>query len=385
MPFRFLRPVHVALLAVFILCGAQVRLEDCRFDFHNFVCTYPAATYHIRLPDDRAPGVQIPVVVFLHDAGQSGAQVLENDALLQTFLEAGYAVIAPDALPRKNRRLEYGGEGRGLVWGESGDIIPADFSVKKFLVETRAGGTRLLDFGVDRGWYFYATDQIIYRDPRHPRPIGERRSEYIGRDEIQMLRDVLTDAAADFGTAQKPELILGLGHGGSLAWQIACSAPELAGLFAPVGGAFWRAVPAECSPGARVLHTHERASVFWPITGTLGGERRYARTKIRDNIDMMLDANWCSGEEKTGRRGNSSAHLTTWDNCVDGGPVELLVLDRRFAFQDWWLKELLGRIGPVQDAPAVEQVEPDTRKPVFKRPGSDAGSLFKHPRAPSTN
>lgn len=374
MRFRFPRPVHFALCAVVALCGAQVRVEDCRFDLHHFVCTYPEATYHIRLPDNRVPGVKTPVIVLLHDAGQSGARILGNEPLLRTFRDAGFAVLAPDALPRRNRRLEYRYSGnRRPMFGNLDGASWVEYSQRKFLIETPDGGQRVLDFDVDRGWYFHSTDRMIYVNLRNYRAEADSEYDFIGRDEIQALRDVLDHSARENGTAEKPALILGFGHGGSLVWQIACHAPGLADLLVPVGGAFWGELPDSCQPGARLLHTHERTSTFWPLSGAPGSRRRYTRTGVQDNIDLLLKDNWCSGEPTTGGRGGSSASLTTWADCVDGGPVELMVLDQPFAFQNWWFSELLSRMepadgDPADGEPAAVPETPDARKPVFKRP-----------------
>jgi polyhydroxybutyrate depolymerase len=54
------------------------------------------------------------------------------------------------------------------------------------------------------------------------------------------LRNVLAHAEDEYGIDPKPVLIIGLGHGGSLVWQIACNAPNLARLLAPVDGAYSR-------------------------------------------------------------------------------------------------------------------------------------------------
>ena len=162
----FPRPVDFVLCAIVVLCGAQVRIEDCRFDRGHLVCTYPAATYHIRIPEERAPGTKAPVVVILHDAGRSGAEVLENEPLIRAFHDAGYAVIAPEGLPRKNRKIKYNyvGGSRPLLAGDLKGTLPVEFSLRKFLVETPAGETRVLQFGIDRGWYFYSIDRANYVD-----------------------------------------------------------------------------------------------------------------------------------------------------------------------------------------------------------------------------
>lgn len=379
-----LRSIDIALCAVITLCAATVApIKGCDFGSRGFACAYPPATYHVRTPEDRTPGDAIPVVVILHDAGGSGADIIDNTRLIEAFHQAGFAVIAPDALPRNNRRLIYRGDRPGMVEGQGDSFINATYSKRKLLVREPGGMVRDLDYQRDRAWYYYNVDQMVYSGGSYGRP----ETDYIGRDEIAVLRQVLEDSASNHGTAQEASIILGFGHGGSLIWQIACHAPDLAEVFAPVGGAFWNDLPAACVPGARLLHTHERASDFWPLDGAGGGERRYERISIFDNLGLLLNANWCDIDRKAGARIGASGHLTTWDDCVDGGPIELLVLDQPFAFQAWWLAELLNRLAPpvTEDAPAAEPEAPSAAGPVFKLPGSDRGSLFKRPKARAGN
>lgn len=71
-------------------------------------CAMPQGSYHIALPspDQRSPvqaepAAAMPAVVFLHGYGGSGLAALNNQAVVQGLTARGYAVIAPDALPRR--------------------------------------------------------------------------------------------------------------------------------------------------------------------------------------------------------------------------------------------------------------------------------------------
>jgi hypothetical protein len=254
-------------------------------------------------------------------------------------------------------------------------IISAWYLKKKFVVGNPDGSTRLLKFGRDRGWYFYSTDRMFYRR----RILGrERDSDYIGRDEIRTVRNLLAHAEENYGTERRPTLMIGIGHGASLVWQFACYAPKLAALYAPIGGAFWRNIPNNCKVGARLVHTHQRTSEFWPLDGHAGRRSRYKRTSVFRNLEMLLGANQCGRDATTDRNDEFGASHTTWADCTVGGPVELLLLDQRFAFQTWWLDEMLARIEPSRLERPAEAPEVTLESgPEFKASG--AGTGFKTP------
>jgi hypothetical protein len=244
------------------------------------------------------------------------------------------------------------------------------------------GVIRVLKYKSDSGWYFYNVDRARFSS-------GEPRFERLGRDEIENLHTVLRNAAEEYGIDPKPVLIIGLGHGGSLVWQIACHAPNISRILAPVGGAFWREIPTNCKSGAHLVHTHHRASAFWPLAGTTGRKRRYARTSVYRNLEMLIAKNRCGRGKTAVRNDELGLNHTTWADCPDGGPVEFMVLDKAFAFQTWWLDEMLGRIGRSDIGRPPEAMEaPVETGPVVKAPGagtgfktSDSGTGFKTPGA----
>lgn len=65
-------------------------------------CEIATGSYHIELP--QAEAVRGPAVLFLHGHGGSGENALRNRAMVEALLAQGYAVIAPDALPRRGTR-----------------------------------------------------------------------------------------------------------------------------------------------------------------------------------------------------------------------------------------------------------------------------------------
>jgi polyhydroxybutyrate depolymerase len=86
-------------------------------------CILSQGSYHIELPvlpvQPESAGQEaelLPAVLFLHGYGGSGEGALRNKAMVRGLTERGYAVIAPDALPRRGGRRSWnffpGWEGR---------------------------------------------------------------------------------------------------------------------------------------------------------------------------------------------------------------------------------------------------------------------------------
>ncbi len=383
MRFAILNFGRAGLCLAIWLCGAlgssELGADERSSEYNDLIDprTFLGSTYRIRTPDVADPSYRIPVVVILHDAGRNGTAIIDDERLIKAFIDKGYAVIAPDALPRRNARINYRGDKpgiaeRGWVW------LPFSYSKKKFLMTDSDGTIRTMKYRTDLGWYFYNVDRVRYSLGGN---VGSQSIiELLGRDEIQNLRNVLGHAEEEYGIDPNPVLIIGLGHGGSLVWQIACYAPKFGQILAPVGGAFWRNIPKSCKSGAHLVHTHHRASAFWPLEGVKGRKKRYARTSIYRNLEMLLRENRCGPDTTTDRNDDLGVNHTTWADCTEGGPVEFMVLDDAFEFQTWWLDEMLGRIERtgIERPPEAPEVPLETG-PGFKAPGTGTG--FKTPGA----
>ena len=337
---------------------------------------YAKSTYRIRVPDVAASSHRIPTVLILHDAGRNGANIVGNKNLIKAFVDRGYAVVALNALPRKNARINYRGNVPSSSEVERSFTLPFTYSKRKFLMTDVDGTIRRLKYGKDSGWYFYNVDRVRYSQGTSSQ--SQPVFKHLGRDEIQSLRNVLRNAEEEFGIDPKPVMVIGLGHGGSLVWQIACYAPSFGRILAPVGGAFWRKIPKNCKPGAHLVHTHHRASKFWPLKGDRGGKYEYARTSVYRNIEMLRGVNRCGPEKTITRKGELGMSKTTWADCTGGSSVELISMDDKFAFRTWWLEDMLSRLESFGiEQPSEAREEPAETDPEFKAPGTGTG--FKTP------
>jgi len=380
---RHRRCIAIAGIVILTALSAEpgAKAQGCRVDDPAyFDCERAQTTYQFRLPPFYKPSEPIPTVVVLHDAGDTGADIVEDPRLISAFVEKGYALLAPDALRRTNARLTFGGSKYdSLLAGSGMSRQSGRYAEEKFLMRDKNGNTIELEYGEDTGWYYYNIDRMFFR--KRAMAESEPGSRYVGFDEIERLREVLRHSADKNGTGRTPEVIVGLGHGGSLVWQIACHAPELARLFAPVDGAYWENIPGRCNPGAKLVHTHSRANDFWPIDGAGGGSRYFNRTSVYENIEMMLRSSGCDSSGRSGNAAEGSIRHTVWSRCISGGSIELITMDEPFRFQEWWAEEIIGRLEqpdlegtPVLRGPLFSN---PGEKPKFAKPGNTQNSRFK--------
>lgn len=112
---------QTAIFACAALCWATQGQAAC--GTQSGACEVAQGSYHIELPVGPVgpvPGAEArPAVLFLHGYGGSGEGALKNKAMVRGLTERGYAVIAPDALPRREGRRSWrffpGWQGRDEV------------------------------------------------------------------------------------------------------------------------------------------------------------------------------------------------------------------------------------------------------------------------------
>ena len=227
-------------------------------------CMVGERAYFIAIPEGGTDG-PTPAVVYIHGWGGSGAGALRNSGMTRSFNERGYAVIAPDGVPRE---------------GRSG-----------------------------RSWRF------------HP------RSEDGQRQEIAFLQAVRDDAIARFDL--NPEIILaGFSIGGSMTAYTACLAPDSFSAYAPLGGNFWRPHPVECAGPVRMLHTHGWTDGTVPLEGRvvnrlpINDPNAFAQGDIFHALDIWRQTNGCL-HLKADRFPSADLYWRrAWDRCAEGSALE---------------------------------------------------------------
>ena len=176
-------------LAISLYVASAEAKPPCVRTGSPYICITVDSTYQFRMPDVVYPDYRTPVVVILHDAGRSGATIINDQRLIEAFLDKGYALLAPDALPRRNLRVSNNRYKGGLVQGMMRGY-PIAYSKKKIVMADIDGSIRYLKYKKDTGWYYYNIDQMAYSG-RRP------KTEYLGLDEIKLLRSILRDLEPD--------------------------------------------------------------------------------------------------------------------------------------------------------------------------------------------
>lgn len=237
-------------------------------------CEIAGGSYRIVLPDGAADGMA--ALVFLHGWGASGQGVLRMTGLVETALARGYAVIAPDGVPRAS--------GNGLTWG----------------------------FHPDR-----------------PGP----------RDEIAFLQAVADDAAARHGIDRDRMLLGGFSIGGSMASHVACSAPGAFAAYAPVAGAFWVPVPEACAGPVDLLHTHGWTDTVVPLEGRVlrddGESRVFAQADVWQAMQVWRAANGCR-PDASGHTQADGFWRKSWTGCDSGRRLDFALHDGGHGVPPGW-------------------------------------------------
>ena len=228
----------------------------------------------------------VPALVFLHGGSSTAASVTGNIAMLAELSARGYALIAPEGQPRPSRPNKN--------WG-------------------------------------------VYDNRIHP------------RDDIAFIAEVLDDAALH-GIDRERVLLAGFSRGASMVWDIACRAPATARAYAPVSGAFWEPLPAECESPIDLFHSHGWTDRVVPIEGRSFRDGTVVQGDVFSGLAALRRTNGCNLRQPdtapmqvSGNLWFPSAMHFMWNFCqgaVFGIPVSGMSVDG-------WLP--LARIGPEDD------------------------------------
>ncbi|MEL6683238.1 MAG: alpha/beta fold hydrolase [Pseudomonadota bacterium] len=247
-------------MALVALTGMATPATGCSVDP---MCQIDTGEYAISLPDE--DDELRPAVLFIHGFGGSGPGVFRNTGMIKAFTDRGYAVIAPNGLPR--------GNGNGGSWSF------------------------------------------------HP-----QLSQ--GRDEIAFLTDVRDDVIARHGIDPEQIILSGFSIGGSMTAYLACAAPDTFAAYAPVGGNFWRPHPTECEAPVRMLHTHGWTDGTVPLEGRVlrGSDSRDPEALMQGDVFHALSI-WRETNECFQLRADEFVTegpflIRKWTRCAPGSALE---------------------------------------------------------------
>ena len=227
-------------------------------------CMVGDRAYFAAIPE-RSGDDPMPAIVYIHGWGGSGAGALRNSGMVNSFLDRGYAVIAPDGVPRQGR----------------------------------AG----------RSWRF------------HPRSEGQR-------NEVSYLQAVRDDATRRFSLDPERVILAGFSIGGSMTAYTACIAPESFTAYAPLAGNFWRPHPIKCQGPVRLLHIHGWTDGTVPLEGRVVNDvpvddpSAFAQGDIFYALDIWRQTNGCVHLKADRFEMDGQYWRRAWNRCDEGSALE---------------------------------------------------------------
>ena len=219
-----------------------------------------------------------PAMVFLHGWGQSAEGVMANAAMREGLARRGYALIAPD--------------------------------------------------GIDTDEMLGRKTWDVLRRPDRP------------RDDIAFLREVVEDAAARHGVDRDRILLAGFSNGGTMAWNVACLAPDLARAYASVGGALWEPMPETCAGPVDLFHVHGWTDRVVPLEGRPLGGGAIVQGDVWKSLAILRQAGGCDNLQPDRATAEGAVWQRHWTDC-GGGSVLLRLHPGGHAIPDGWLGRTL--------------------------------------------
>lgn len=244
--------LRAALLCLGLLTFPALADERCGSPGGE--CPVEGGVYRLTLPEG-AEG-PLPALIYLHGWGASSAGVMRNGAMREALAARGYALIAPEGVPRP------------------------------------AHGNR--DWGVRDG-------------AGHP------------RDDLAFLAAVLDDVARR-GVDRDRVLLAGFSRGGSMVWDVACHAPATARAYAPVAGAFWEPLPESCAGAVDLFHTHGWRDRVVPLEGRAVAGGRLVQGDVFMALRTMRETLGCAPQmpDAAPMEEGGGLWLRRWESCPTG-------------------------------------------------------------------
>ncbi len=242
---RFLLPLLLLFAPPVLACGEAPE-----------PCLAAGGEYLVHVPD--APGPH-PALIFLHGYGGTGEGVMGQAAMVETALARGFAVIAPQGMPRRE--------------GEKGGA-----------------------------WNSFAAP-------------GRR-------DDVAFLGGVAEDAAARFGLDRAHVLLAGFSGGGMMTWRVACDAPGAFAAFAPVAGLLWRPLPERCAGPFAMLHVHGWSDPVVPLEGRTVGSGQVTQGDLFAGLALLRATLGCARDAPDAFDRKDDFQIRSWTSCAPGARLD---------------------------------------------------------------
>ncbi|MGF1500735.1 MAG: alpha/beta hydrolase family esterase [Paracoccaceae bacterium] len=226
-----------------------------------------------------------PVLMFLHGWGASARGMLRDTDRLAALAERGVAYLLPQGIPREGRTQN--------------------------------------DWAVEDGF-------------AHP------------RDDVAFFQAILEDAARR-GIDRDRVLLAGFSRGGSMVWDTACADSALAAAYAPVAGAYWDPMPAECGNGVVLHHTHGWADRVVPLEGRPLAEGRLIQGDFFESLKRLRATLGCGLRQPDRATAESGLWTRSWTSC-DAGRIDVELHPGGHEVPDAWLGRALDWFDTVTGA-----------------------------------
>ncbi len=155
------------------------------------------------------------------------------------------------------------------------------------------------------------------------------------RDDIGFLREVIQDAARRYDIDRDRVLLAGFSNGGTMVWNVACLAPDLARGYAPVAGALWEPMPERCDGPVDLFHVHGWTDRVVPLEGRPLGDGTVVQGDVWKSLGLLRAGRRL--REPAARRGQRRGrHLAAQLDRLQGRQPAAQAASRR-AHDPGWL------------------------------------------------
>lgn len=156
------------------------------------------------------------------------------------------------------------------------------------------------------------------------------------RDEFAFVAQVLDDVARRYPIDRTRVWASGFSLGGSMVWSLACAMGDRFTAFAPIAGAFWDPVPADCPSGPQnIRHIHGLTDPTVPLEG-----RRirdiFKQSDLFDSFETFKRVNGCRSQpDRFSTEGRLVCRI--WESCGSGAQLQMCLHDGGHSIRTEWL------------------------------------------------
>lgn len=227
-------------------------------------------------------------------------------------------------------------------------INPIDGPAKGAVVLLHGGGGRggsllnsnLARKAAERGFIFVAPNGE-HPTGRFPRNWAVRADNFgHEKDDIAFLNDVMDHVAERHGVDRGKFLLAGFSRGGSMAWDVACFAPDSARAYAPAAGAFWDTLPERCEGPVDLFHTHGWDDRTVPLEGRPLWDGSVVQGDVWQSLQILRATNGCHTRQPDRSVIEGTRWFRHWESC-DAGRIDLMLYDGGHGVPPDWANRVL--------------------------------------------